>query len=308
MRLKGLDLNLLIALDILLDERSVSRAAARLHLSQPAASAALGRLRDFFKDELLVLHGKRMIPTSYAENLVPDVRRILAQVDGLISMSSEFDPSTSERVFRLMASDYITTVLITPVIATMHRIAPHVRLDIRLPDEQVRIEFERGEVDFLLTPEQYLIPNHPAELLLEEPHVVVGWEHNPVFDDEVTVEAFLGCGHVAVTLGPSRLPAYAEQELDSMGLVRRIETFAPYFSAVPWLLLETNRLAVIHGRLARAFAKMMPLKIAPLPMSLPVMREMVQFHSARTSDQGQKWLRQLLHNAVDDGIGTQIDV
>lgn len=307
MRLKGLDLNLLIALDILLEERSVSRAAERLHLSQPAASAALGRLRDFFKDELLVLHGKRMIPTSYAEGLVPDVKRILAQVDGLISMSSDFDPATSERVFRLMASDYITTVLITPVVRAMHRVAPNIRFDIRLPDEHVRVEFERGEIDFLLTPEQYLIPNHPAELLLEEPHVVVGWEQNPVFDREMTTDAFLGCGHVSVTLGPGRVPAYAEQELNAMGLARRIETFAPYFSAVPWLLMETNRLAVIHGRLARAFAKMMPLKISPLPMNLPVMREMVQFHSARTSDQGQKWLRRLFHDAVNDGIATDTD-
>ena len=80
MRLKGLDLNLLVALDVLLDECSVSRAAERLHVSQPAASAALGRLRDYFSDELLVLHGKRMIPTSCAERLRPEVRRILAQV------------------------------------------------------------------------------------------------------------------------------------------------------------------------------------------------------------------------------------
>lgn len=92
MRLKGLDLNLLVALDVLLEERSVSRAAERLYVRQPAASAALGRLRDYFKDDILVLHGKRMIPTSYAEDLQPEVRRILRQVDGMISMSTEFDP------------------------------------------------------------------------------------------------------------------------------------------------------------------------------------------------------------------------
>ena len=119
MRRKGLDLNLLIALDVLLDEGNVSRAAERLHLSQPAASAALGRLRNYLGDELLVLHGKRMIPTSYAESLRPEVKRILEQVDGVISMSAECNPLRSERVFRLMASDYITTVLLIPLAAKL---------------------------------------------------------------------------------------------------------------------------------------------------------------------------------------------
>lgn len=124
MRLKGLDLNLLVALDILLDERSVSRAAERLHLSQPAASAALGRLRDYFEDELLVLHGKRMIPTAYAESLVPELKQILAHVDELIATSAEFDPASTERVFRLMGSDYIATILISAVVAKLHTAAP----------------------------------------------------------------------------------------------------------------------------------------------------------------------------------------
>ena len=178
MRFKGLDLNLLVALDILLAESSVSRAAERLHISQPAASAALGRLRDYFGDELLIQHGKRMIPTSYADSLAPEIRRILGQVDSIIQMSSEFDPPSSKRVFRLMASDYIAAVLIGPAIKRLAEVAPDIQLDIRLPSERVGIEFERGEIDLVLTPEEYISPNHPAELLFEEQHVVVGWEEN----------------------------------------------------------------------------------------------------------------------------------
>lgn len=298
MRLKGLDLNLLIALDILLEEGSVSRAAERLHLSQPAASAALGRLRDYFKDELLVLHGKRMIPTSYAESLRPEVRRILDQVDAVIAMSVEFDPGKSKRVFRLMASDYIATVLIGPAIQRLAEIAPDIQLDIRLPSERIGMEFERGDVDLVLTPEEYISSNHPAELLFEEQHVVVGWEQNPLLAASLTTADFLGSSHVAVTIGPGRQSTYAEQHLQSLTNERMVEIYAPSFSVVPWLIIGTQRLTVMHERLARVFAANLPLTIQALPIAVPPMREMLQYHEARSHDSGVTWLRQLLHETA----------
>lgn len=298
MRLKGLDLNLLIALDILIEEASVSRAAERLHLSQPAASAALGRLRDYFKDELLVLHGKRMIPTSYAESLRPEVRKILDQVDAVIAMSADFNPATSKRVFRLMASDYIATVLIGPAIQRLAEIAPGIHLDIRLPSERLGMEFERGDIDLVLTPEEYLSPNHPAELLFEEQHVVVGWEENPLLRKPLTVADFLGSAHVGVTIGPGRQSTYAEQHLRSLAAERTVEIYAPSFSVVPWLIIGTQRLTVMHERLARVFADDLPLSIQALPIAVPSMREMLQYHEARTHDSGVTWLRGLLHETA----------
>lgn len=296
MRFKGLDLNLLAALDILLEERSVSRAAERLHVSQPAASAALARLRDFFKDELLMLHGKRMIPTAYAESLVPDLKRALAQVDSIISMSSDFDPAKSERVFRLMASDYISSVLVGPAIQRIQDVAPGIQFGISLPAEQVVIEFERGEIDLLLTPQEHTSPNHPAELLFEEHHVVVGWNENPELQGELSRDAFLESAHVAVALGPNRVLGYADLALREQGVVRPVEIFAPSFTVVPWLLIGTRRLTVMHERLAKLFTKKLPLTIRPLPIEITPMREMVQYHSTRTNDAGLAWLRQLLHD------------
>jgi len=293
-RLKGLDLNLLVALDILLEERSVSRAAKRLHLSQPAASAALARLRNFFKDELLVLHGKRMIPTAYAESLVPEVKHILGKVDSLISSSTEFDPRRAQRVFRLLASDYITTVLIGPAVRRLQELAPGIQLDIRQPNEGMLVEFERGELDLILTPEPYIAPDHPAELIFEERHVVVGWDKNAVLFEPLSIETFVNCAHVAVTLGPTRQATYAEQFLDERLRKRSIEIFAPTFTLVPWLLLGTTRLAVMHERLARVFMQSLPLRIQPLPVEMPPMREMVQYHSVKTRDAGLAWLRHLL--------------
>lgn len=296
MRLKGLDLNLLVALDVLLDECSVSRAAERLHVSQPAASAALGRLRDYFNDELLVLHGKRMIPTSCAESLRPEVSRILSQVDSMISMSAEFDPLRSERVFRVIASDYIATVLLIPLASELERVAPGIRLDVRLPDDAIRVEFERGAIDVMLVPEEFLIGQHPSELVFEEPHVIAGWAENPIFDDEIGVREFFSAAHVVVRLGSLRTLTFSETHLEARPEKRNVAVYAPNFSVLPWFLVGTYRLAVVQQRLAEAYMSRMPLRTAPLPFAFPRMRLMAQFHSARAADQGLSWFLKQLRN------------
>lgn len=300
MRLKGLDLNLLMALDVLLEERSVTRAARRLHLSQPAASAALGRLRDYFQDDLLVMHGKRLMPTSFAENLLPELKRVTRQIDDLVSMSTEFEPAKSERLFRFMASDYMVTVLMTRVLEVLAGQAPGVRLDMRLPEDSVYQVFERGEIDLMLIPEEFILPGHPAMLLFEEPYVVVAWKDSPVFNKKLSTARFFDAAHVAVTLGPKRDPSFTERNMDKLGYQRRIDVYAPHFSAVPWLLLNTHRIAVMQERLARKFIQVLPLKMAPLPFEFPVMRIMAQYHNARESDQGLKWFIQLLKTCAAD--------
>jgi DNA-binding transcriptional LysR family regulator len=296
MRFKGLDLNLLHALQVLLEERSVSRAAERLHLSQPAASAALMRLREFFNDELLILHGKRMIPTSYAEALIPEVNRALDQVETIISASSKFDPGRSERLFRVIASDYIASVLIAPAIQQLEVVAPAVQIDIRQPSEQVIADFARGLVDLFLTPEEFVLPNHPTELLLDEQQVLIGWAENPRMARRLTVDEFTASAQVAVAFGATRQLDYASRYLETYCPGRRIEIFAPSFSVVPWLIVGTQRVAVMHERLARVVAEHLPLKIQELPIEIPPMREMIQFHSARAHDSGIIWLRSMLHD------------
>jgi len=283
-----------VALDILLEERSVSRSAERLHLSQPAASAALARLRDYFQDELLVLHGKRLIPTSYAEVLMPEVKRVIKQVDGLIAMSTEFDPAKSERLFRLMGSDYITTVLLSPTISKMKTIAPGIKVDIRLPEDSLAAKFDNGEIDLMLAPEEFISDQHPAELIFEEPYVVLGWDKNPSLKKKITQDAFFDASHISVSIGPNSAFSFAERNMQKLGYTRSIDVYAPNFSSVPWLLLETNRLAVIQERLAKKFATVLPLKYVPIPLEFPPMRMMLQYHAAREKDEGLRWFRQML--------------
>ncbi len=291
MRFKGLDLNLLVAFSVLMETRSVSRAAEKLHLSQPAMSAALGRLRDYFGDDLLVLTGKRMLPTAYAETLVPMVQETLRQVDALITTSTVFDPATSQRTFRLIASDYITAAVIAPLSRRLSQEAPGIQIEAVLPSDGSADLIAQGVFDLLITPEDFINPGQPAELLFEERHVVVGWDRNPLFSGTITEEAFMSAGHVAVLMGNQRTSAFADRTLEQMGHFRRMEAMASSFTVVPWLVIETNRLAVMHERLARRMATMFPLAIAPIPFDFPLMREMLQFNRTRGSDEGLKWLR-----------------
>lgn len=297
MRFKGLDLNLLAAFSVLMETRSVSRAAEKLHLSQPAMSAALGRLRDYFGDDLLVLQGKRMFPTAYAETLAPMVQDALRQVDALITTSTNFDPATSQRTFRLIASDYIMAATIAPLTRRLAQNAPNIQLEMVLPSDGSSDLIVQGAFDLLITPEEFINSSQPAELLFEERHVVVGWNQNLLFSGELTEEAFMAASHVGVQLGNQRTSAFADRIMEQLGKFRRLEVTASSFTVVPWLVIETNRLGLMHERLARRMATMFPLAIAPVPFDFPVMREMLQFNRTRSSDEGLKWLRDQLRQA-----------
>jgi DNA-binding transcriptional LysR family regulator len=133
MRLEGFDLNLLLAFDVLLEERSVTRAARRLNVTQSAMSASLKRLREALGDPILLQHGKRMVPTPHALALAPEVAASIAALRRLIQPSSGFDPATSPRVFRIAASDYIATVALAPLLRELEREAPSLKLEISLP-------------------------------------------------------------------------------------------------------------------------------------------------------------------------------
>lgn len=292
MRLDNFDLNLLVAMEALLEERSVTRAATRLNVTQSAMSAALKRLRHAFDDDLFVLQGKKMIATPRAREIGPSVSAAIRNLRTLISSGAGFDPATSQRRFRIAASDYITTVLIAPLLEILEDEATGVRLDISLPDAMTNERLANGDIDLLLTPEQFLHHDHPRDLLFTERHVVVGWSGNPVMQQPLTMETYLESRHVAVQISGS--DTFVESALRDIGIERKIEVRVPSFIQAPWLLPGTQRLALMHERLARLMAPRLSLALATPPMDLPVMREMMQFHATRENDPGLNWLKRKL--------------
>lgn len=290
MRFKGLDLNLLVAFDALMSDRSVSRAAERVNLSQPAMSNALARLRTYFSDDLLIAHNKRMYPTPFAETLIPQVRAALATMESVVATSRAFDPATSVRTFRVMTSDYIATALIFPIVTRLARTAPGIRVELLLPSHR-RIELlDNGGIDLLITLEPYVTPTLPSDFLLEDQYWLVGRTGHPALQGAVTLEAMLDYDHILVAIGEERLPSFGDAYLERIGIQRRVAMTAPNFAMLPWLLQETDWLTLMQGRLAHLMSRNFAIALVPPPVPIPPLVEMAQYHMTRANDPGLRWL------------------
>jgi len=298
MRFKGLDLNLLVALDALLEEQSVSRAAERLHLSQPAMSAALGRIRDYFDDPILNLHGKRMVPTSHALRIQDELKAVLGSVDSLISKTSIFDPATSSRKFTITASDYLTQIIFVPLLRELKAIAPDIQMEILPPADSTQELLAQGRIDFITVPEQVLSEDMPSEFLFEERFVIVGCKTNPLFEKGLIEKDFYESGHVVAKLGRKRPLSVSDQGLVARKKPRDTDVTVSSFLLAPEMVVGTNRLTVMHERLANVFSKRLPIAIADVPFKFPPLREFVQYHSTRRDDPGIRWMIKQVKNQL----------
>lgn len=194
-------------------------------------------------------------------------------------------------------SSALTTLqrhFLVPLSARFATEAPNIVLDILAVTDDSAALLDQGKADILITLDDYVHPDHPAELLFEEHQVVAGWRENPLFSRPLTEADVLACGHVTVAVGRARTNSFADRALAIMGKTRRIEVTTGSFLAVPWLITGTQRLAFMHERLARAVAKTFPIAYAPVPFEFPTMRELAQHHRARDSDTGLQWLRRQL--------------
>lgn len=288
MRLDGFDLNLLVALDALLAERNVTRAAERLNVTQSAMSASLKRLREALGDELLVQSGRNMIPTANALVLAPRLTEELVRLRSLLSAGTAFEPASSTRRFRIAASDYISTVLLVPVQRLLQGEAPGIAMEISLPVDSTADGLAKGDFDLILTPSDFVAANHPSELLFEERQVIVGCKHNPIFAQAIDLDTFKAARHAAVRIDGRN--TFVENALDRLDIALRPEVIAPSFIQIPYFLPGTRLITLMHERLARQMAQILPLAIASAPFAIPPMQEMAQYHSARAGDDALRWL------------------
>lgn len=289
MRFERLDLNLLVALDVLIDERSVSAAARRLHLSQPAVSGALNRLREFFGDELLVQSGRQMVLTSKAQELAVPVRDALMLIRTRITTPTQFDPAVAQRTFKVIASDYIFTVMLSGTIAELAAVAPGVEFEIMPPESRTMELLERGEADLLITIDTNISPNFPQTPLFEDEHAVICWSQSQ-YSGGIDAAAFSAAGHAISYFGPAQTQAFSEMFLERKRIARRIEVRVPSFTMLPEAVIGTERLATLQRRYAEHWARLLPITVLPTPFEMPKLREVAQWHSMRESDAGLNWL------------------
>ncbi len=294
MRFKGLDLNLLVALDALMNERNLTAAARSINLSQPAMSAAVARLRAYFRDELFTMRGRELVPTARAERLAGPIREALVHIQLSIISRDTFNPAKSDRRFRILLSDFMTIVFFRRVVDRVAREAPAIRFEflpfIDEPDELL----QRGEVDFLVLPELFMSSAHPKATLFEETLVCVGCRTNTQLPRQLTFEKYMSMGHVVAKFGRALRPNIEEWFLLEHGLKRRIEVVVQGFSMIPPMLSGTARIATMPSRLAQHFAKTIPLRIVEAPLPLPAFAEAIQWPALDNTDPASIWMRTIL--------------
>ncbi|EJC75066.1 transcriptional regulator [Rhizobium leguminosarum bv. trifolii WSM2012] len=294
MRFKGLDLNLLVALHALMTERKLTAAARSINLSQPAMSAAIGRLRAYFNDELFVMQQRKLIPTPRAEALAPAVRDALLHIQLTVIASEPFVPAESDRRFRILLSDFMTLVFFEKVIKRVAREAPGVSFELLPIDDGPDERLCRGDMDFLILPEQFMLATHPSAKLFEEKLVCVGCPNNQQLRAKLSLEQFMSMGHVAAMFGRSLKPSVEQWLLLEHGFKRRIEIVVPGFNSIPMLLQGTNRIATLPSLLVRHFATTIPLQIVDHPLPPLSFTEAIQWPSLHNSDPGNIWMRTII--------------
>ncbi|MCC5971288.1 MAG: LysR family transcriptional regulator [Pararhodobacter sp.] len=296
MNLSCLDLNLLRVLDALLRERSTVRAGDRLGLSQPAVSAALGRLRHALSDPLLVRQGQGLVPTSYAQSLETPLRQALQALEGLLNGPAVFDPGTAQFDFRISGTDFFSTMLIPALIGRIEKCAPGIRLQLvdLVPDNYVET-LDRYEVDLGLIPLQTFPAWLEHERLFQASFVAIARSGHPRLNEVppgATMPLDLFCDLRHVLCSPEgKLHGLGDVALAKQGLSRRIAITVPVFDGVFNVVSNSDLIALVPEVLALHLAPRGGFEIYAPPIPVDAPHLCMIWHRRMTADPAHRWLR-----------------
>ena len=290
------DLNLLVALDALLAERNVTRAGARIGISQPAMSSSLQRLRRQFDDELLTRVGSVYELTPLGQVLKDDVADILRLVERTFDAQAVFDPASSTRSFRVVTSDYCLTVLSETLMAMLQEQAPSVQVhfDAVTPLAVERIKETLQASDLMLIPKGHF-SGFPHTELFTDNWVCVSGADSPQRD--LTIEE-LRAARWARLFGTEADSTLADRKVNDLQLGERTDVIVDTFVMLPFAVAGTDRLALVQERLARKFSDVAGVRIMQLPINLPTLVECAWWHPSKSADPGHQWFRRLVAKAA----------
>ncbi|HET9931272.1 MAG TPA: LysR family transcriptional regulator [Polyangiaceae bacterium] len=297
--LSGIDLNLLVVLRALLTERHVTRAAARVGLSQSATSHALARLRELYGDPLLVRSGRALSLTPRAARLLPAVERGLGELENTMRDEPEFQPSTARRTFTLGMADYLQALIIGPLLQKVAKRAPGIDLSV-VVFPNLRELVESGSVDLALTVSSADLRGLSHEPLFEEGFMCMVRRGHPRIRKTLTLASYLAERHVAIAPGgtPGTL---VDTVLAQHGLERRIALRVTNFLIAPVVVSQTDFINTMPTRLARQLASTYALRLVPSPIELPVFEYCMTWHPRLDRDPAQHWLRDIVATATKAG-------
>lgn len=304
MNLNSFDLNLLVAFEAVMTEGQVTRAARRLHLTQPALSSALARLRSIFNDPLFVQHGKSMRPTMRARELEVPIRTALAQVRQALHQP-EFTPQTSVLTIRIATSDDIEMMLLPRLLNRIRTIAPGVTVVVRRVAgafELPAAELEAGTLDFAIGP--FSRPTHSSSGLTFLPlytdhFVCVARKGHPRLKHSVSMAQFLELSHVVVYYAAQGV-GMIDQLLMARGEKRKIAMEVPHFTTAMFTVGQSDLIASISSRFAAHLGAAAGVRTFEFPLPAPAMNYGLYWHGRHTADPAHTWLRQLIADAAGE--------
>jgi DNA-binding transcriptional LysR family regulator len=291
---KKLDFNLLVTLDALLAERSVSRAAQRLNLSQPALSAQLARLRDMLGDPLFVPSHRGMTPTPLALGLQAPLAAALAQLRDVVTSARAFDPARDDFTVHVACSDYVQSALLLDFTLALRREAPGLRIALR-PADAARLEaqMEKGEVDLaVLTPEG-IAESLRSRPLFEERYVFIARRGHPALRRPLDMTRFCELEHVMVSPRGGSFTTPVDEVLDAQGLRRRVVVSASTFHSVLDLVERSDLVALVPARMVEGGGNVRVRVLAP-PLPVPGFAIHMAWHDRNHRDAAQRWVRERL--------------
>jgi len=294
----AVDLNLLHMLATVLEEKSATRAASRLHVTQSAVSNALRRARGIFGDQLVIRRPHGLEPSPRALTLLPALRDWVEGTRRLLAEVPVFDPGRSTRTFRIACSDAIAATLLQPILRLLLGRAPATRLHMLTLDRFLAEDgLARGEVDLLIGIPPVLPDGHDAELVYRDPLECIVRAGHPAARARLSLDAFASLPHVELALFGTVDDA-VDRALSKHGRSRTVQIAVPHFSSVPLALAETDCVATVSSRLARAFAERLPLRVLKPPVTLDPIEVRQVWHRRSEIDGAVRFLREVVRDAA----------
>jgi DNA-binding transcriptional LysR family regulator len=296
MRLRNLDLNLLLVFDAVLRERSVVRAADSLAISQPAVSHALNRLRHALKDRLFVRTPAGMSPTPRAEQLALPVRKALNELQ-LAVEGDTFEPSTAERRFTIAVNNYAAVVAVGPILAAVRAQAPNVRLSL-VPSGTLNLgdRLDRGELDLAMSGSAIAGERFASQQLIEDRFVAVFRSGHPALRKKLTAASLAELQHLGISSSREDL-TFLDEFLKARKSARVVASDVPYLSAGA-VLVQSNFVAILGRKLAIEFRRAYPIEIRELPFEAPLLHSVMSWHRRFDDVPAHRWLRSTINGTA----------
>lgn len=289
--IRTIDLNLLVALDALLDTRNVTRAAERLSLTQPTVSGMLTRLRAAFGDKLFVRAQHGIVPTPRALALATPLKRLLADA-AVLTAPTRFDPATARMTFTIATTDYMQLAVVAPFVSALRRQAPEIKVAVRtLTVAELPHQLARGDCDLAITIPEFAARDLQSRQLYREHYVAVAGRKTKI-GTRLSLDAFCRSDHILVSPAGGGFTGPVDDALAALGRTRNVAISVPSFLVVPALLKAGDFIAVLPARLVGGHSDQ--LRTFRPPLNVPDFDVIAAWHPRVHSDPAHQWLRGLL--------------